>query len=122
MKTFLKIFLGLSLVSGAAYATFRFTPLGKSTLSRWLLDRWSQIVPESSFDRESLQKELERLDYPDLELLVRYTWFNPLEREEKDSLSSSEMKRFDQFMARIKAREILTRANFSALENSVFPG
>ena len=122
MKTFLKIFLGLSVVSGAAYATFRFTPLGKSTLSKWLLDRWSRIVPESSFDRETLQKELDKLDYPDLELLARYTWFNPLGREEKGGLSPSEMKRFDQFLARIKARGILTRAKLSALENSVFPG
>ena len=119
MKTALKIFLGLSLLGGVAYTAFRFSPLGKKSLCKWLLDRWASISEKQPFEREQIQAELEKLDYPDLELLARYTWFHPMG---KNALSDSEKRRFTGLLSRMKARRIFQRADLRPLQNTVFPG
>ena len=124
MKFILKtLFFGVFLVGGA-YLVFRTTPIGKAKLTSYLLTRWEGMADFRDFtlDREYLYAELQKLDYPDLELLVRITLLDPLQKEQEIADDSRLRRRFDRILFLMKQRRVVERADLSQLENFILPG
>jgi len=123
MKRTLTTLLGIAVFIGGAYAAWAYTPLGKSILASWLLKRWEKIAQRNSkkLDTGLLAKELAKLDYPDHELLYRYTLLDPFSVEEPE-LTEKQKEHLKKLLKKMKDRKILERADLQQLENIVLPG
>ena len=124
MKFILKtLFFGAFLVGGA-YLVFRTTPIGKAKLTSYLLTRWEGMADfrDVTIDREYIYTELQKLEYPDLELLVRITLLDPLQKEQELVDDSRLRRRFDRILFLMKQRRVVERADLSQLENFILPG
>lgn len=122
-KTLIALF-GISVFAGAGYAAWAYTPVGKSTLAKWLLKKWGKMAEreEKKLDKEKLTNELARLDYEDHELLFRYTLLDPFAKDDKGKLTGKTKQRFEKLLKKIADRKILNRADLSQLDNIVLPG
>ena len=124
MKFILKTLLFGVFLVGGAYLVFRTTPIGKAKLTSYLLTRWEGMAGfrDVTLDREYLYAELQKLEYPDLELLVRITLLDPLQKEQELADDSRLRRRFDRILHLMKQRRVVERADLSQLENFILPG
>lgn len=135
MKKTLLLLTSISVVLGAGYATWAYTPLGKKILSKWLVKRWGEMAKQEKkkLDLKILEKELIKLNYKDHELLFFYTRNDFLRKEKsylghekRHPLAEKEVRLFRQkfrnYVEKLKKRKIFKKADLSSLENIVFPG
>lgn len=122
MKKVAITLFGISVFAGLGYLAFAHTPIGKSSLTGWLLKKWKEAAAKKKkpLDAEKLRKELKKLKYHELELLTAYTWLFPVlpgedvEQKTKDKL----IKRYK----KLSDAGIFKKADLSALDNIVLPG
>jgi len=110
---------------GGGYLVFRNTPFGRETLRTWILKRWQRLskVREKEFDRELLAKELEKLEYQDLELLYRYTLIDPMGKPEQLAVAESRVfHRATDLLSKMSQVGTFKKADLSSLENFILPG
>ena len=124
MKKTLIALLGISVFAGAGYAAWAYTPIGKSTLSKWLLRKWEVMAKRKgkSLDIEKLAGELKKLKYSDHELLARYTRLDPFGKEAEGKLDDKAHQRLKKLMTKMANVKLLERADLSQLDNIVLPG
>jgi hypothetical protein len=124
MKKVAITLFGISVFAGVSYLAFANTPLGKNTLTKWLLKKWNEAAgkKQKKIDQESIKKELQKLNYSDLELLTAYTWIIPVLPDNGQKLDEKKEKRMMKFYKKINEKKIFQRADLTALENVVFPG
>jgi uncharacterized protein Smg (DUF494 family) len=124
MKKTLAILFGISVFAGAGYAAFAYTPIGKITLSKWLIRKWEQSAKQvnKKLDKEKLENELKKLTYSDHELLVRYTMLNPLGKKREGKLNNKAEQRYQKLIEKMKKARIYQRVDLSQLDNIVLPG
>lgn len=124
MKKVAITLFGISVFAGLGYVAFANTPIGKNTLSKWLLKKWNRAAEKKKkkLNKEELKKELQKLAYSDLELLVAYTWVIPVLPEHGKPLEDKKEKRMLKFYRKINEKKIFQKANLTQLENIVFPG
>lgn len=121
----LKTILVTTALLGGGYLVFRNTPYGRDTLRKWILSRWEKLSKkrEKDFDRKLLAKELEKLDYQDLEFLYRYTLIDPMGKP--DELATAESKVFHRsqyLLSEMHKAGTFKKADLSSLENFMLPG
>lgn len=124
MKKVAITLFGISVFAGLGYVAFANTPIGKNTLTKWLLKKWNEAAEkkQKKIDKEVIKKELQKLRYSDLELLVAYTWVMPVLPDHGQQLDAKKEKRMLKFYQKINEKKIFQRANLRLLENIVFPG
>lgn len=124
MKKVAITLFGISVFAGVSYLAFANTPLGKNTLTKWLLKKWKEAADkkEKKIDEEAIKKELQKLSYSDLELLTAYTWIMPVLPDHGQQLDEKKEKRMMKFYKKINEKKIFQRADLTGLENIVFPG
>ena len=124
MKKTLIALLGISVFAGAGYAAWAFTPIGKNTLSKWLIKKWEKMAKrkDKTLNKEKLATELKKLDYSDHELLVKYTMLDPFAKDEKGELTGKNKERFEKLLNKIAKAKLLERADLKELDNIVLPG
>ena len=76
MKKLAITLFGISVFAGLGYVAFANTPIGKNTLIKWLLKKWSEAAKKQKkeLNKEDLKVAFQKLEYNDLELVVAYTW------------------------------------------------
>ena len=123
MKKVAITLFGISVFAGLGYVAFAKTPIGKNSLIKWLLKKWSEAAKkkDKNLDKELLKTQLQKLNYNDLELLVAFTWSFPMLPEEKDFKGETKQK-FEKKYKKLIEAKILETADLSQLENIVFPG
>lgn len=123
MKKVAITLFGISVFAGLGYVAFAKTPIGKNSLIKWLLKKWSEAAKkkDKDLDKELLKTQLQKLNYNDLELLVAFTWSFPILPEEKDFKGETKQK-FEKKYKKLIEAKILETADLSQLENIVFPG
>jgi len=123
MKKVAITLFGISVFAGLGYVAFAKTPIGKNSLIKWLLKKWSEAAKkkDKDLDKEQLKTQLQKLNYNDLELLVAFTWSFPMLPEEKDFKGETKQK-FEKKYKKLIEAKILETADLSQLENIVFPG
>ena len=123
MKKVAITLFGISVFAGLGYVAFAKTPIGKNSLIKWLLKKWSEAAKkkDKDLDKEPLKTQLQKLNYSDLELLVAFTWSFPMLPEEKDFKAETKQK-FEKKYKKLIEAKILETADLSQLENIVFPG
>ncbi|HEY9084019.1 MAG TPA: hypothetical protein VIN73_11845 [Vicingaceae bacterium] len=124
MKKIAITLFGISVFAGLGYVAFANTPLGKNTLTGWLLKKWKAAADkkQKKMDKEAIKKQLQKLKYSDLELLVAYTWIMPVLPDYGQQPDEKKEKRMKKFYQKINEKKIFQRADLSSLENIVFPG
>lgn len=124
MKKTLIALLGISVFAGAGYAAWAYTPIGKNTLTKWLIKKWEQLAQrnDKTLDKEKLSKELKKLKYSDHELLARYTMLDPIGKEREGKLNAKAEQRFKKLMTKMAKVKLFERADLSQLDNIVLPG
>lgn len=122
-KTALILF-GASAALGVAYLGFAYTPVGKISLSKWLLKKWGQMAErkKKKIDKEYLAKELKKLNYSDHELLVKYTRFDPFKKESEGRMDEKAKARLKKLLGKMAKVKLFERADLRQLENIVLPG
>ena len=123
MKKVAITLFGISVFAGLGYLAFAHTPVGKNSLTKWLLKKWNEAAKkqDKELNNDKLKAELKKLKYSDLELLAAFTWAFPSLPKE----SAFEGKTKDKFEKRYKKlvnEGVLKRADLSALDNIVLPG
>jgi len=123
MKKVAITLFGISVFAGLGYVAFAKTPIGKNSLIKWLLKKWSEAAKkkDKDLDKALLKTQLQKLNYNDLELLVAFTWSFPILPEEKDFKGETKQK-FEKKYKKLIEAKILETADLSQLENIVFPG
>jgi len=123
MKKVAITLFGISVFAGLGYVAFAKTPIGKNSLIKWILKKWSEAAKkkDKDLDKEQLKTQLQKLNYNDLELLVAFTWSFPMLPEEKDFKAETKQK-FEKKYKKLIEAKILETADLSQLENIVFPG
>ena len=88
---------------------FRSTPIGTRKLKEWLGSRWEKLAKERNheIDLAQFQKEMNKMEYEDLELLYRMTLLDPLGREGEIETNFQLRKRFDRLLGKIARRNML---------------
>lgn len=117
------ILFGISVFAGLGYLAFAHTPVGKNSLTKWLLKKWNEAAKQKNreLDNDKLKAELKKLKYSDLEVLAAYTWaFPSLPRQE--AFEGKTKEKFEKRYKKLVESEILKRADLSALDNIVLPG
>jgi hypothetical protein len=124
MKKTLVVLSSISVFLGAGYAAWAYTPLGKKTLSKWLLKKWGEMAKRDGkkLDLKVLENELVKLSYRDHELLFRYTRNDFMGKAQKNKLDLKTDKKLRDYLKKMKEVKIMDRANLSSLENIVLPG
>jgi len=123
MKKVAITLFGISVFAGLGYVAFAKTPIGKSSLIKWLLKKWSEAAKkkDKELDKEQLKAELQKLKYNDLEMLVAFTWSFPVLPEEKYFKEATKQK-FEKKYKKLIEEKIFKTADLSQMENIVFPG
>jgi len=123
MKKVAITLFGISVFAGLGYVAFAKTPIGKNSLIKWLLKKWSEAAKkkDKDLDKALLKTQLQKLNYNDLELLVAFTWSFPILPEEKDFKGETKQK-FEKKYKKLIEAKILETADLSQLENIVFLG
>jgi len=121
MKKTLILLTGISVFLGAGYAAFAYTPLGKKSLSTWLIKIWDKRAKAQSkkLDTNKLKTELKKLPYKDHELLARITLYNPFQKRKEGKLDKTRLKKIVQ---KINKSRLLERADLKQLNNLILPG
>ena len=124
MKKVAIALFGISVFAGLGYVAFANTPIGKNTLTKWLLKKWNEAagIKKKKINTEIIKKELQKLTYNELELLVAYTWVIPVLPEHGKQLEEKKEKRMQKYYRKINEKKIFQKADLTALENIVFPG
>ena len=122
-KTLIALF-GVSVFAGVGYLAWAYTPVGKATLSKWLLKKWEQMAKreKKTSDKEFLTQELKKLNYSDHELLVKDTMLDPLGKEKEGKLNEKAEARFKKLLGKMAKVKLHERADLRQLENIVLPG
>lgn len=122
-KTLIALF-GVSVFAGMGYTLWAFTPVGKQVLSRWLIRRWQKMAKRKgvTLDAGKLSAELAKLNYPDHELLFRYTLLDAFEKDRQGKLTGKTLERFNRLLKKMADSRLLERADLSELDNTVLPG
>ena len=124
MKKVAITLFGISVFAGLGYVAFANTPIGKNTLTKWLLKKWNEAAgtKKKQINTEAIKKELQKLSYNELELLVAYTWVMPVLPEQGKQLEEKKEKRMKKYYRKINEKKIFQKADLTPLENIVFPG
>ena len=124
MKFLLRSLLFVSFTVAGAYLVFRSTPIGKQKLKAWMISRWDKMAKERNhtIDLVQYEKELEKLEYPDLELLYRMTLLDPIAKLDGLTTGSRIERRFDNLLNQMRKRNLPQRADLKPLENFILPG
>jgi hypothetical protein len=123
MKKIAIALFSISVFAGVGYLVFANTPLGKNSLTKWLLKKWNEAAKKKKkeLDNDKLKSELKKLKYNDLELLVAYTWTIPVVMPDS-GIDKKKEKKIKNILEKIKEAKILKRADLSQLDNIVLPG
>ncbi len=123
MKFLIRSLLLVSFTIGGAYLVFRSTPIGKQKLKSWMLTRWEKMSKKRSHPIDLIQyrKELDKLEYPDLELLYRMTLLDPIVKLDGLATGSRLEKRFHNLLDQMRTRNLPQRADLKPLENLILP-
>ena len=124
MKTALNLIIGITAVAGVGYLVWSQTPLGKNVLSKWLIKKWEEQAKKVNMKLNPKQfaRELDRLNYQDLELLTRYTLIDPLGKSEKGELDDKTFDRATRLYKKMVETGVFKRAKLDQLENVALPG
>lgn len=124
MKKVAITLFGISVFAGLGYLAFAKTPVGKNSLTKWLLKRWNEAAKQKNkeLDNDKLKAELKKLKYNDLELLAAYTWTMPVIPEKESEITEKKEKRIKKLLGKMKEAKIHQRADLTQLDNIVLPG
>jgi len=125
MKKLAITLFGISVFAGLGYVAFSNTPIGKNTLIKWLLKKWSEAAKKQKkeLNKEDLKVAFQKLEYNDLELVVAYTWLKLGLLDTQGNITSQKRaKRTRKMALKMKEKKITERAGLASFENIVFPG
>ncbi len=125
MKKLAITLFGISVFAGLGYVAFANTPIGKNTLIKWLLKKWSEAAKKQKkeLNKEDLKVAFQKLEYNDLELVVAYTWLKLGLLDTQGNITSQKRaKRTRKMALKMKEKKITERAGLAPFENIVFPG
>lgn len=123
MNTLVKgLFIALASLAGG-YLAFR-TTIGKEVLQNWLIQRWRAMAKKQdrTLKVEYLQAQLQKLDYPTHELLVRITLFDVMGKISNNKLDEKAKLQGARLTDKLDANPAFKKADFSQLTGIVFPG
>lgn len=123
MKKVAITLFGISVFAGLGYLAFAHTPVGKNSLTKWLLKKWNEAAKkqDKELDNDKLKAELKKLKYSDLESLAAFTWAFPSLPEES-AFEGKTKEKFEKRYKKLVNEGVLKRADLSALDNIVLPG
>lgn len=121
MKRNIIVLFGVSVFAGLGYVFWVYSPIGKSTLRKWLLSRWRKVArrEKKEIDFTHIAKELQKLSYADHELLVKYTRIILVP---EDQWTPQQKEKLHKSLHKITSKKLFDKVDFKSLENSVFPG
>ena len=113
---------GVLAALGIAYASWRFTSMGKGWLNNWLMKKWRSLAqeryPKKPINWESVQQDLNSLDYKAHEVLFFLTRLDPMG---KKTLNPQEEKKFRSHLAQLKKKGAFQKTGLNQLEGVIFP-
>lgn len=88
-----------------------------------MLTRWEKMSRNRNHPIDLIQyrKELDKLEYPDLELLYRMTLLDPIVKLDGLATGSRFEKRFHNLLDQMRTRNLPQRADLKPLENLILP-
>lgn len=77
---------------------------------------------KKSIDTQHLKAQLEKLDYPEIETLLRYTLLDPLRKERLGQIDARTRSKSLLYLQRLHQGGVFDRTELQSLENIVLPG
>ena len=113
---------GISVFAGIGYVAWTATPLGKTSISAWLIKRWGELAEKfkQNFDKEKIKAELKKLKYDDHVLLWKITRLNLMLKALENKLDDETQKKWEKLEKELQSTDVAKRADLSALEGIVF--
>ena len=119
MKKAIAVIFGFSITAGVSYLVWVYSGLGKSVLSKWLLNRWKEMAEKGRrvIDVKNLEAELKKLEYEDIELLFRYTRSYPTLKVPGGAWDKKKIQTVEKIREKLFARNFASRADLTSLNN-----
>ena len=121
MKRTFILLTAISVFAGAGYAVWAFTPIGRNTMITWMLNRWQRLAQKRNekLKLAKLRAALQKLEYEDLVLLVKFTRLAvATAHEANEGTPETKLKR-ERLYAKAEASGLIDRIRNTELAHTI---